>query len=82
MFAREAKKKLGKGADAFLASTEPFEAGYQAWYSAALALLRQLLPDRVSDFTQYYEPAKIERRFPIALIDYRTAFSAFKLRTD
>jgi hypothetical protein len=31
---------------------------YQAWYSEALALVRQLLPDRATDFISYYKPLK------------------------
>ena len=31
---------------------------YQAWYSEALAAIRQLLPDRVEDFIGYYKPLK------------------------
>jgi hypothetical protein len=31
---------------------------YQAWYSEALACVRQLLPDRVEDFISYYKPLK------------------------
>ena len=31
---------------------------YESWYSEALALLRQLLPDRVSNFISFYEKLK------------------------
>jgi hypothetical protein len=31
---------------------------YQAWYSEALACVRQLLPDRVDDFIAYYKPLR------------------------
>src|SRR4029077_8271154 len=31
---------------------------YQPWYSEALACVRQLLPDRVEDFIEYYKPLK------------------------
>jgi hypothetical protein len=30
----------------------------QAWYSESLALVRQLLPDRLDDFVSYYKPLK------------------------
>ena len=39
-----------------------FTNGYQAWYSESLALLRQLLPDRVSDFIKLYEKPKASRK--------------------
>ena len=31
---------------------------YQAWYSEALACIRQLMPDRLDDFIGYYRPGK------------------------
>src|SRR5438874_2736479 len=31
---------------------------YQSWYSAAKALIRQLLPDRLDDFVRHYEKPK------------------------
>ena len=31
---------------------------YDSWYSEALALVRQLLPDRVSNFISFYEKPK------------------------
>jgi hypothetical protein len=36
----------------------PFNEAYQAWYSEALAAIRQLLPDRVEDFIAYYKSTK------------------------
>jgi hypothetical protein len=34
---------------------------YQTWYSEALALVRQLLPDRLEDFVGYYKPLKARK---------------------
>ncbi len=31
---------------------------YQAWYSESLAIVRQLLPDRVEDFIEYYKSSR------------------------
>ncbi|MGY8706999.1 hypothetical protein RAD16_14775 [Bradyrhizobium sp. 18BD] len=31
---------------------------YQAWYSEALACVKQLVPDRVEDFVSYYKPLR------------------------
>lgn len=44
--------------DAFIKGLKPFSAAYQHWYSEALPLIRQLLPDRVSDFSRFYEKPK------------------------
>jgi hypothetical protein len=35
---------------------------YQAWYSEAIALIRQLMPDRLDDFISYYKPLKATQR--------------------
>lgn len=57
-FEAAVKKAHGKEADAFLKSIPSFKADYQRWYSEALVLLRQLLPDRVADFIRHYEKPK------------------------
>jgi len=43
---------------AHLDSIPDFTKVYQAWYSECLALIKQLLPDRLSDFIRYYEKPK------------------------
>ncbi len=57
-FARVAKESLGDKAEEFIQSIPSFKDEYQPWYSEAKALVRQLLPDRLSDFTRYYEKPK------------------------
>ena len=57
-------KKLGvepKATDS-LTNFPSFIDDYQAWYSESLVLLKQLLPDRVSDFTRLYEKPKARRK--------------------
>lgn len=44
-----------------------FKSGYNAWYNESLALIRQLIPDRLDDFKQYY---KQEKRKDFNLITY------------
>ena len=39
----------------YLKSLPDFKSVYQPWYSESLSLITQLLPDRVRDFTSYYE---------------------------
>ena len=56
--ARDAKTSLGDGAGEFIRALPSFNDEYQAWYSEAKALVRQLLPDRLSDLTRYYEKPK------------------------
>ena len=57
-FTAVAKEKLKKKANEFLAGLPSFNKEYQRWYSEALALIRQLLPDRVGDFARHYEKPK------------------------
>jgi hypothetical protein len=51
---RLSKKQI----DALLKDLPTFQSGYEEWYSESLALLRQLLPDRVRDFIGFYERPK------------------------
>lgn len=62
-FMTEVKKrfKTKKEADAFMDKLPDFNEDYQAWYSEALILIKQLLPDRVADFTKYYEKPKMRK---------------------
>ena len=57
---REFKKALAKRftkeeADKILSDLPSFRDEYQQWYSEAQALVRQVLPDRLQDFSSYYE---------------------------
>ena len=54
----EVKKSMGDEAEEFIQALPSFTREYQHWYSEATALVRQLLPDRLSDFTRYYEKPK------------------------
>lgn len=44
--------------DAYIAALPVFKSKYQRWYSEAVALIRQLLPDRLADFVRHYEKPK------------------------
>ena len=53
--ARKQLETLHQEGSAFVAAfaaeqeTEPFEVGYQRWYSRALPLMKQLAPERYSE---------------------------------
>ena len=61
-FPKEIKKQIkelyGEKADKILSDIPSFKEGYQVWYSEAQVLIKQLLPDRLSDFNRYYEKPK------------------------
>ncbi len=46
----------------FIKKLPSFKSGYQDWYSESLALLKQLLPDRVDDFVDLYKKPKTNRK--------------------
>ena len=52
------KKQFDKDAEKVIEGLPSFKSEYQSWYSEAQALLRQVLPDRVSDFVRHYEKPK------------------------
>lgn len=52
------KKQLASKAENLLKELPSFKSAYQAWYTEALALLGQLIPDRVDDFRKLYEKPK------------------------
>jgi hypothetical protein len=53
-----AKKSLRKKTKELLDGFPDFKNTYQAWYSEAKALVKQLLPDRLTDFVRHYEKPK------------------------
>lgn len=46
---------LGDAAAAYIAKLPRFSSGYQTWYSEAKSLVRQVIPDCLSDFVRHYE---------------------------
>lgn len=55
-FRKVASKSFGPGkVDNFLKKLPNFKQDYQIWYSESLALIRQVLPDRLADFKSYFE---------------------------
>lgn len=55
---KQIKEQFGDKADKILSDIPSFKEEYQAWYSEAQVLIKQLLPDRLSDFIRYYEKPK------------------------
>ncbi len=52
------KKEFGDKAEEFFRTLPSFRETYKSWYSEAKALIRQLLPDRLSDFVRQYGKPK------------------------
>ena len=55
-YGEEGRAKIRKG-------LPNFKRGYQAWYSEAKVLIKQLLPDRLEDFVRHYEKPKGRKDF-------------------
>lgn len=47
--------------DKHIAALPAFSTGYQHWYSEALVLVKQLLPDRLPDFIRLYEKPRTRK---------------------
>ncbi|HYF76082.1 MAG TPA: hypothetical protein VD973_03030 [Symbiobacteriaceae bacterium] len=60
-FKKAHKKAVGEKVDALIAALPVFTDTYQSWYSAAKAVIRQLLPDRLDDFVRHYEKPKARK---------------------
>lgn len=60
-FEEQLKPRLKEKYTAFVNNLKPFKQDYQTWYSESLVLLRQLLPDRVADFTKLYEKPRTRK---------------------
>jgi hypothetical protein len=67
--AKKAIEQYADNADGFVADLPSFSREYQAWYSEAQRVIKQLLPDRLDDFTRYYEKPK--GRKEISVENYR-----------
>jgi hypothetical protein len=52
------RDEYGEKAFEFIKGLPSFQTAYQRWYSEAIVLLRQLLPDRLPDFIRHYEKPK------------------------
>jgi hypothetical protein len=55
LFPDDVAKARNQNPDEISKELPDFDGNYQRWYSEALAMLSALLPDRVSDFTAYYQ---------------------------
>jgi len=55
---KDIKRVHQNQADEILKRIPSFRNTYQPWYSEAKAVIRQLLPDRLSDFVRFYEKSK------------------------
>lgn len=61
-FERLIARELGKDkVESYLEKLPNFKQEYQAWYTEALALIKQVLPDRLEGFTSYYEYPRVRK---------------------
>ena len=58
---RKNDAQSAKGVEVTLGELPNFKRDYQAWYSEALALVKQILPDRLQDFASYYEFPRVRK---------------------
>lgn len=67
-FMRQAVKQLGSKdkVEEYIKKLPDFKTKYETWYSECLALLRQLLPDRLDNFVALYEKPKNRKSLPVS----------------
>jgi hypothetical protein len=81
----QAKKKLGQEAEETFNSLPSVRETYQAWYSEAKAVVKQLLPDRLPDFVRHYEKPKSRKQTTFEsyrIEDYLQGLTITRLYTD
>jgi hypothetical protein len=54
-FSKLYKKEFGSKYENFLKNIPTFREKYQDWYSESKSLVKQIIPDRLSDFVKHYE---------------------------
>lgn len=57
-FEKAVREQYKEQAEEVLKKIPEFRESYQAWYSEAKVLVKQILPDRLSDFVSHYEKPK------------------------
>ncbi len=68
-FLRNRQVEYGDNLDEYIESLPSFVFGYQSWYSEAMAVVKQVIPDRLEDFKRHYE--KPRSRTEITKENYR-----------
>jgi hypothetical protein len=72
-FPEQISEALGDKAKEYIKSLPKFNDDYQAWYSEAKVVIKQLLPDRLSDFERHYEKPKPKKhRGHVFILDRKT----------
>lgn len=64
------KQKSEGGLDTVRKMIKDFALDYQAWYSESLALIKNVLPDRLDDFKAQYDPPKARKSTEISYSNY------------
>ena len=61
-FKRKVAEAIGKDkTTGYVEKLPEFTSEYQSWYSEALVLMKQVLPDRLKDFTSYFEYPRVRK---------------------
>ena len=77
-FKERVVKSLGTdNASKYLDGLPNFKAKYQAWYSECIALIKQVLPDRLKDFLSYYEYPRVRKVITVENYMMRDSLQGF-----
>lgn len=80
LLSKDGKKAAAAEVDEILERFPNFKAQYQPWYSEAMAVVKQLLPDRLENFTGLYEKPKSRKNLSwgsYVISDYLQGLQAY-----
>ena len=79
-YMRQLRKVMDKDEiESSLKNLPSFTFEYQSWYSEALALIKQVLPDRFEDFKSYYEFPRVRKEITAANYRIRDCLQGLKI---
>lgn len=76
------RAEKGSGFDEYRDSLPHFRSKYESWYSESRALIKQVLPDRLQDFIQHYEPARSRKELDVGNYRIRDYLQGLSIRSQ
>jgi hypothetical protein len=71
--------QLKEEASETLVKLPAFNVGYEAWYSESLAFIRQVLPDRLTDFKEHFEAPRNRKEITYATYRIQDALKGLQV---
>lgn len=78
-FNKEKSEEYQRKLDEKFKSLPSFNVAYEAWYSECISLIRQVLPDRLNDFKEYFEAPKNRKEITFAYYRIQDALKGLRV---